>query len=140
MPENLVPESVPVARNSPYTLMISIVWRALGGAHESTHLGLELGELEPPAVKLEYIYRRGRVCLFVRGRRGFDVRRVLSLPCPSARVGETGSRAEETLQFLHLQTKLASPLLPLISFCSKRLTETKLACVSRHDVHCTLNV
>jgi hypothetical protein len=44
------------------------------------------------------------------------------------------------LQFLHLHTKLASPLLPLTSFCSKRLTETMLGCVSRHEVHWTLKV
>ena len=45
-----------------------------------------------------------------------------------------------TLQFLHFHTKFASPLLPLTSFCSNRLTDTQFGCVSRHEVHCTLNV
>lgn len=49
-------------------------------------------------------------------------------------------QGRETLQFLHFQTKLASPRLPLMSFCSKRLTETKLGCVSRQEVHWTLNM
>lgn len=45
-----------------------------------------------------------------------------------------------TLQLLHLQTKLASPRLPDCSFFSKRETETQFGCISRHEVHCTLNV
>lgn len=63
-----------------------------------------------------------------------------------------------TLQFLHFHTKLASPLLPDCSFCScattsalrsqplsrschtKRLNVIQFGWVSRHDVHCTLNV
>lgn len=61
-----------------------------------------------------------------------------------------------TLQFLHRQTKCASPREPESSFCSyfkletglvgsrgaltKRLKLTQFGCVSRQDVHCTLKV
>lgn len=47
---------------------------------------------------------------------------------------------DSRLQALHRQTKFASPLLPEMSVDSKRLIETQLRCVSRHDVHWTLNV
>jgi hypothetical protein len=136
MPAHLVVDSAPTARNSPYSRVS--MWACC--VRRMTDLGLELCELEASAVELEDVDCLGRVGLRVCGGRCLDVGRVLSLgACQGVRRrrGWTGSA---TLQFLHFQTKLASPRLPLISFCSKRLTETKLGCVSRHDVHCTLNV
>lgn len=80
---------------------------------------------------------------------------------PSAGVLELYAANEtswpRTLQFLHRHTKFASPLLPDCSLDSsvavsldvdlkagdgptKRLTDTQFGCVSRHDVHWTLNV
>jgi len=44
------------------------------------------------------------------------------------------------LQFLHLHTKLASPLDPDCSFFSKRLMETQFGWISRQEVHWTLKV
>jgi hypothetical protein len=105
-----------------------------------TDLGLELCELEASAVELEDVDRLGRVGLRVRGGRRLDAGRVLSLGACQGVRRRRGGTGRATLQFLHFQTKLASPRLPLISFTSKRLSETQLGCVSRHDVHCTLNV
>lgn len=47
---------------------------------------------------------------------------------------------DSLLHDLHFQTKLASPLLPLISLDSNRLTLTGFGCTSRQDVHWTLKV
>jgi hypothetical protein len=137
MPANLVPVSDPVARNSPYN---RINMHTLLARSQSTNFRFELGELKPSTIKLEYVYRLGRVGLFVRLRRRLDVSRVFSLSACQHYASSMLGWARATLQFLHFQTKLASPLLPLISFCSKRLIETKLGCVSRHEVHWTLNV
>jgi hypothetical protein len=87
MPANLVPVSAPVARNSPCTHVSRT--GARWGCTESTDLGLEVCKLQPSAVELENVDRLGRVCLGVRGRRGLDVGRVLSLAvlAPPHKVG-----------------------------------------------------
>jgi hypothetical protein len=103
------------------------------------NLCLELGKLEPSTVELEYVDCLRRVCLWICSGRGLDARRVFPLQDCQGMLDIAGT-GTATLQFLHRQTKFASPLLPLTSFFSKRLTEMKLGCVSRHDVHCTLNV
>jgi hypothetical protein len=83
----------------------------------STHLSLELGKFQPSAIELEYVHCLGRIGLCIGRRRCLDVRRMFSLEAFSA--GMVYWRgAVSTLQFLHFQTKLASPLLPLTSFMS----------------------
>lgn len=178
---NLVLESTPSASQSPCSvsdcIFSRILWFVLW---PWTHLRLELDKLEAAAVKLENVLRLGRLDLRVGLCTGLDRSRGLSLLDVSACFvvivwlvlharGNDNVLAcpQPTLQFLHFQTKLASPRPPLISFCScvvsiavrnisvnssskedtgmvyqrtKRLTPTQLACVSRQDVHWTLNV
>jgi hypothetical protein len=83
------------------------------------YLWLELDKLKTTTVELDYPLGFGRLRLLVciggsldRGRR-FTLHLSLS---SSSFINE--DQTERTLQFLHFQTKLASPLLPLISLSS----------------------
>jgi hypothetical protein len=122
MEANLVPDSAPLASKSPF-IHFSIHANQCGSI--STHFSLELGKLQPSAIELEYVYRFGRIGLCVGRRCCLDVRRMFSLEAFSA--GMVYRRgAVSTLQFLHFQTKLASPLLPLTSFISYALMRMDL--------------
>lgn len=105
MPANLVPESRPVAKNSPSALN-SVNSRPL---QSNSRMLTVLG---------------GSLCSYIRGAA------LMLAECSLCHTSQRGPqpvwKCEPTLQFLHFQTKLASPLLPLTSFCSKRLTETRL--------------
>ena len=127
-----------LACGKPFALVYLSV--ALSHFHvRNTYIGLELDKLKPSAVELEYVLHLRWIRSFIGSGRGLDIRRVFTLRNNISNKSTPEETVRKTLQFLHFHTKLASPLLPLISFCSKRLTDTQLGCVSRHDVHCTLN-
>lgn len=126
MLSNLVPDSRPVALHSPYLAQSRqlptstpqhVLWLA-------SHIRLELYKLQAAAVKRDNVLALGRLALRVDGGRGGDGGGMFAL-----RMDRRGQPLallprlvfaclRRTLQFLQRQTKLASPLLPLISFCS----------------------
>jgi uncharacterized membrane protein len=86
-----------------------------------TYIWLELDEFKTSAVELDDLLGLGGVAVGVGLGCFFDGCRVFSLVKQMSThqtILSEASKNEQTLQFLHFQTKLASPLLPDTSFCS----------------------